>query len=165
MVPIGLRARRADRPPVNSLVPADLRAAHRSHRAACAQASRARPMVALRKDGTTFPAEISLSPVTTATATFTLTVIRDVTEARRLADLARAVVTARQAHDGHDLLDAITTSLHNVGCSLQAAADLPRDTASKGIAEALQHLDDTIRQIRDIAFTTRGQQTARNGAQ
>ena len=72
----------------------------------------------------------------------------------------RAVVTAQQAHDGHDLLDAITTSLHNVGCSLQAAADLPRDTASKGIAEALQHLDDTIRQIRDITFTTRGQQTA-----
>ena len=61
--------------PVESLVPADLQAAHRGHRAAYAQAPRARPMragarlVALRKDETTFPAEISLSPVTTAADT------------------------------------------------------------------------------------------------
>ena len=153
--------------PVESLVPADLQAAHRGHRAAYARAPRARPMgagarlVALRKDGTTFPAEISLSPVATATGTFTLTVIRDVTEARRLADLAdlaRAAVAARQAHDGQELLDSVTTSLYHLGLSLQAAADLPHDAASKGIAEALQHLDDTIRQIRDTAFTIRGPQ-------
>jgi anti-anti-sigma factor len=164
--------------PVESLVPADLRAAHRGHRAAYAQAPRARPMgagarlVALRKDGTTFPAEISLSPVTTATGTFTLTVIRDATEARRLADLAdlsRSAVAAKQAHDGEELLDSITTSLYNVGLSLQPAADLPHAAASEGIAQALQHLDDTIRQIRDIAFTSRDQKThpppaPRNGA-
>ncbi|MGO9216530.1 MAG: PAS domain S-box protein [Streptosporangiaceae bacterium] len=139
--------------PVDSLVPASLRAAHRSHRAAYGRAPRARPMgagarlVALRKDGTTFPVEISLSPVATATATFTLTVIRDVTEARRLADLARAAVTAQQAGDSQDLLDAITTSLCNVGRCLQAAADLPHEMASEGIADALQYLDDTIRRI------------------
>ena len=106
--------------PVELLVPAGLQAAHRGHRAAYARAPRARPMgagtrlVALRKDGTSFPAEISLSPVATATGTFTLTVIRDVTEARKLADLARAAVAARQAHDGQELLDsappACTTS-------------------------------------------------------
>jgi len=151
--------------PIESLVPADLQAAHRGHRAAYAQAPTARPMgagarlVALRKDGTTFPAEISLSPVATATGTFTLTVIRDVTRARKLADLAdlaRAAAAARQAHDGQELLDSITTGLYHVGLSLQAAADLPYDAASHGIAEALQHLDDTIRQIRDTAFTTCG---------
>ena len=43
---------------------------------------------------------------------------------------------ARQAHDGQELLDSITTSLYDVGLSLQAAADLPHDAASKGIAEA-----------------------------
>ena len=154
--------------PVESLLPADLRVAHRGHRAAYARAPRARPMgagarlVALRKDGTTFPAEISLSPVATATGTFALTVIRDVTEARRLADLAdlaRAAAAAQQARDGQELLDAITTSLYHVGLSLQAAADLPHDAASKGIAQALQHLDGTIREIRDTTFTTRGQQT------
>jgi anti-anti-sigma factor len=154
--------------PVESLVPADLQAAHRGHRAAYAQAPTARPMgagarlVALRKDGTTFPAEISLSPVTTATGAFTLTVIRDITEARRLADLAdlaRVAIAARQARIGQELLNSVTTSLYHVGLSLQAAADLPHDAASKSIAEAIRNLDDTIRQIRGNAFTTRDQET------
>ncbi len=95
----------------------------------------------------------------TAPGTFTLTVIRDVTQARNLADLAdlaRATAAARQAHDGRELLDSITTSLYHVGLSLQAAADLPHGAASKGIVEALQHLDDTIREIRDTALTTCG---------
>ena len=149
--------------PVESLVPIGLQAAHRGHQAAYAQAPTARPMgagarlVALRQDGTTFPAEISLSPVATATGAFTLTVIRDVTEARRLADLAdlaRAAVAAKQAHDGQGLLDSVTASLYNVGLSLQAAADLRHDAASKGIAAALRQLDDTVRQIRDTTFAT-----------
>ena len=54
---------------VERLIPADLQAAHRSHRATYAKAPRTRPMadrlVGLRKDATTFPVEISLSPVTT----------------------------------------------------------------------------------------------------
>jgi PAS domain S-box-containing protein len=72
--------------PVESLIPADLRAAHRSHRAGSAQVPQAGPMgaraglVGLREDGTTFPAEISLSPVPTATGRFTLAVVRDITE-------------------------------------------------------------------------------------
>jgi hypothetical protein len=63
-------------------------------------------------------------------------VIRDVTETRRLADLAQAAVTAKQAHDSQELLGPITTSLFDVGRSLQAAAGLPHDAASKSIAEA-----------------------------
>ena len=58
---------------VERLIPADLQAAHRSHRATYAKAPRTRPMadrlVGLRKDATTFPVEISLSPVTTVPAT------------------------------------------------------------------------------------------------
>ena len=95
----------------------------------------------------------------TAAGTFTLAVIRDVTQARKLADLAdlaRAAAAARQAHDGQELLDSVIASLYHVGLSRQAAADLPGGAASQGIAEALQHLDDTIRQIRDTAFTTCG---------
>jgi len=158
--------------PVESLIPADLRAAHRNHRAAYAQAPGARPMgagarlVGLRKDGTTFPVEISLSPVPTATGHFTLAVIRDVTETRRrddLADLARAVV-AEQAHRGQELLDRIASSLFHVGVSLQAAIDLPSDVAKQRIAEALRHLDDTIREIRDHVFTTRSSGAQRHSA-
>ena len=47
--------------------------------------------------------------------------------------------------------------MYNAGLSLQAAADLPHDEVGKVIAAALQHLDDTIRDIRDNAFTTRVQ--------
>ena len=150
--------------PVESLIPTDLRAAHRSHRARYAHAPKARPMgagarlVGLRKDGATFPVEISLSPVPTATGRFTLAVIRDVTETRRredLADLARAAV-AEQAHRGQELLDRIVNSLFQVGVSLQAATDLPSDVARERIGDAIRRLDDTIREIRDHVFAARG---------
>lgn len=54
--------------PVESLIPADLRMAHHSHRADCAQPPETRPagagarLVGLREGGSTFPVEISLSP-------------------------------------------------------------------------------------------------------
>jgi anti-anti-sigma factor len=150
--------------PVESLIPADILEAHRHHRADYAQAPRARPMgagarlIGLRKDGATFPVEISLSPVPTATRHLTLAVIRDVTETRRredLAELARAAVAAEHEHRGQELLDNITTGLYHVGLSLQTAINLPADTARERIAEALRRLDDTIREIRDHAFATR----------
>ena len=80
--------------PVEFLVPADLQDGHRSLRAGYDRAPRTRPMgdqarlVGLRKDGTTFLAQISLSPVRTAAGQFTLAVIRDVTGTRQLEDLA-----------------------------------------------------------------------------
>ena len=106
--------------PVESLVPADLREAHRGYRASYAQAPQARPMaersrlVGLRNDGGTFPVEISLSPVPTATGHFILAVIRDATEMRRrredLAGLARAAA-AEQTNRGKELLDRVVQQL------------------------------------------------------
>ena len=99
----------------------------------------------------------------TATGSFSLTVIRNVTEARRLTDLALVAVPAEQARLGRELLDSITTSLYNVGLSLQAAADLPRDATGQAIAEALGQLGDTIREIRNNAFAISGQRRDRAG--
>ena len=153
---------------VERLIPADLQAAHRSHRATYAKAPRTRPMadrlVGLRKDATTFPVEISLSPVTTVAGHFAFAVIRDVTAARRLQDLidlARSTVTGAQAHGGRELLDTIITRLFQLGLSLQAAIDLPADMVGQRVEEALGHLDDTIREIRDTAFTTPDQSPPR----
>jgi anti-anti-sigma factor len=148
---------------VDSLVPFDVQAAHQGYRAAYNQAPQARPMgerarlAGLRKDGATLPVEISLSPVLTATDNFVLAVIRDATEARRrddLADLARAAVTG-QSRRMQDLLDRVVHRLFQVGLSLQAAADVPGVEARERISEALVLLDDTIREIRDYALTSR----------
>jgi len=146
---------------VERLVPADLQAAHRSHRATYAEAPRTRPMtgrlIGLRKDATTFPVEISLTPVTTAAGHFAFAVIRDAAAARQLEDLidlTRSAVTAEQAQSGREVLDTIINRLFQLGLLLQAAIELPADTVGQRIEEALGHLDDTIREIRDTAFTT-----------
>ena len=150
--------------PVDSLVPADVRAAHHGYRAGYQQAPQARPMAertrlaGLRKDGATLPVEISLSPVPTASENFVLAVIRDATEIRRrtdLADLARDAA-ADQAHITGDLLDRVVHRLFQVGLSLQTAASLPGDVVRERLSDALDQLDDVIHEIRDYAFTSGG---------
>jgi PAS domain S-box-containing protein len=147
---------------VDMLVPSDVRAAHKGYRAGYEQAPLARPMgerarlAGLRKDGATFPVEISLSPVPTATENFVLAVIRDATEARQrddLAGLARRAV-ADQSHLTMDLLDRVVHRLLKVGLSLQSAPTLPGDVARARLTEELDELDDTIHEIRDFAFTS-----------
>ena len=148
--------------PVDSLVPADVRTAHRGYRAGYHQAPQTRLMaerarlVGLRKDGATLPVEISLTPLPTASEHFVLAVIRDATQTRRrndLADLARDAA-ADQAHITSDLLDRVVHHLFQVGLSLQTAADLPGDVVRERLSEALDQLDDVIHEIRDYAFTS-----------
>jgi anti-anti-sigma factor len=143
--------------PVESLIPAGLRAAHRSHRAGYAQAPEARPMgagarlVGLRKDGATFPVEISLSPVPAKAGQLTLAVVRHGAETRRhedLAHIARAAAAAEQAHRGPKPPDTIVSDLLQVSLSLHAASGLPSEVARQRITAAAQHLDDTIRKVR-----------------
>jgi PAS domain S-box-containing protein len=147
--------------PVESLLPADLRAAHARFRAGYLWAPRARPMgagarlVGLRKDGATFPVEISLSPVRTATRHFTLAVVRDVTEIRQrqdLAHLARAALAAVHQTRVRTLLDRVVSSLFDAGLSLQDAAGLPREGARERIASVIATLDATIQDIRSHVF-------------
>lgn len=149
--------------PVETLIPVGLRASHRSHRAAYAQAPAVRPMeggprlVGLRKDGATFPVEIGLSPVPTATGQFTLAVIRDVTAARQrgdLIDLAHAAA-AEQAWSGLELLESVVSNLLTAGLSLQAAVDLSDGVTAQHITDALSRLDDTIHEIQRDAFGAR----------
>ena len=153
---------------VEVLIPADLRSAHVRHRSAYSRAPRTRPMgigerfVGLRKDGSSFPVEISLSPVPTATRHLTLSVVRDGSETQRredLGDLARAAVAAGQAHRAQELLERVTTSIHQVGHSLQAAIDLPAEAARDRIGEALRRLDDTVWELRDHAVAFRNHRT------
>ena len=104
---------------VEMLLPERLRGTHVGHREGYKQEPRLRPMgqgrdlVALRKDGSEFPVEISLSPVQSSTTKFVSSVIRDVTErkrmeeeiiaARREAERANKANSAFLAAASHDL--------------------------------------------------------------
>jgi PAS domain S-box-containing protein len=74
---------------VDVLVPDAKRASHAGHRKDFASAGKTRPMglglelLAQRKDGTKFPVEISLSPVSKESGTHVTAVIRDVTERKQ----------------------------------------------------------------------------------
>lgn len=99
---------------VEVLVPEDGREAHVRARRGYVEDPHARPMGVglelrgLRRDGTAFPVEISLSPIRTGRGLFVVSSIRDVTERRRLRDFGvgslRAAEDERQriARELHD---------------------------------------------------------------
>ena len=89
--------------------------------------------------------------------TITLANRRLDTETAQLEDLAAhvcAAVTAGPDRRAPDLLDTIVTALFHVGLSLQASMELSAEATRPRITEALGHLEEVIRQIRDTAFTS-----------
>lgn len=85
--------------PVERLIPERFRHPHRYHRISYADAPRARPMgvglelAGRRRDGTEFPVDISLAPVTGGDRPLVIAAIRDATE-RRAATAAQAQLAA-----------------------------------------------------------------------
>jgi PAS domain S-box-containing protein len=80
---------------VEMLVPDSYRNQHHQHRENFAQAPKTRRMGAdldlygRRRNGTEFPVEISLSPVSSETGTFVLSAIRDISDRKRIAEELR----------------------------------------------------------------------------
>jgi anti-anti-sigma factor len=67
------------------------------------------------------------------------------------------ITAAQQAHLRK--LDAVITGLSGVGLSLQAALDQPAQPARKRIEDALDDLDDVIRELRGTVLAARGRPT------
>ncbi len=110
---------------VEMLLPAELHHKHISHRAAYSRDPHLRPMgigmdlSARRKDGTTFPVEISLSPVTSATGSFVSSVIRDVSARKKLErDLIAARAEAERANKANSAF--LAAASHDLRQPVQA---------------------------------------------
>ena len=110
---------------------------------------------ALRKDGTTFPAEISLSLLATKAGEFTMAMFREVTENRR-EDPALVTATANpdRALEFHD---SVVNGLFEVGLALQAAAESPAPLVRQRVLDAAVRLDETIGEIREYVLAARTQ--------
>ncbi len=82
---------------IEILVPERYRPQHHHHRRDFAETPKTRRMGAdldlygRRRNGSEFPVEISLSPVTTANGTFVLSAIRDISDRKRIAEELRRV--------------------------------------------------------------------------
>jgi PAS domain S-box-containing protein len=164
--------------PVERLVPERFRHEHRRHRSVYAKDPHTRPMGAgrllfgLRKDGTEFPAEISLSSIQTETGALTMTAIRDVAarlraEAHAQEELHRraivaAMLTAEEAersriatelHD--DTVQVLTASL--LMLDRIAEAVLPYGDADVGslIARARTTVEEATERTRRLTFELR----------
>ncbi|HUO48962.1 MAG TPA: PAS domain S-box protein, partial [Acidimicrobiales bacterium] len=92
--------------PIEALVPERFRHGHRQHRGAYSESPQARPMGAgldlcgRRHDGTEFPVDISLAPLSTASGGRVVAAIRDATERRALtAGMAQLAAVVRSSPD------------------------------------------------------------------
>lgn len=88
---------------VDTLVPPDARSAHSAHRLSYASQPRTRLMgsgldlMACRRDGTTFPVDVSLSPLEAGGDSWVTAFVRDVSEAKRSAARSSAIAELTQA--------------------------------------------------------------------
>ena len=157
---------------VEMLVPHRLREGHEGHRGSYGRAPATRPMgmglelLGLRKDGTEFPLEISLSPVRSGNSTFTIAIVRDSSERRRLQieeqALRTVLDTEQERHRiGMDLHDGIMQDIYAVTLGLELAhEDIDADptVAKTAVGRSIDQLHDVIRDIRSYIFDLRPRQ-------
>ena len=113
--------------PVEKLLPARFRGRHVTHRSQYAGSVRVRPMgigldlFALRKDGSEFPVEISLSPIEQGDEVIIAAAIRDVTDRMRVErEIREAKAAADRANLGKSRF--LATASHDLRQPLQALA-------------------------------------------
>lgn len=122
---------------IERLVPAPLASHHRQHRTGYFTAPRPRPMghglelVGARKDGTTFPIEVSLNHVPTAEGGRAIAFVTDISERVR---------TAAALRTSHERLERRTQQLSRLATDLTLAEQHAREQLAKTLHDGLQQL-------------------------
>lgn len=161
---------------VEMLMPERLRDAHVDNRTDYAAKPTRRPMglgldlLGLRKDGSEFPLEISLSPVASGGRTFTIATVRDVTERHRLEDEREAMRTILDTEQeryriGMDLHDGIMQDIYAATLGLDMAyedIDQAPLEAKTSVGHSIEQLQGVIRDIRSYIFDLRPRQFTGN---
>jgi PAS domain S-box-containing protein len=149
--------------PIEALVPPELRHGHEAHRQGYAADPRTRPMGsgldlrAARRDGSTFPVEIALSPIDVDGRRHVVAIVRDITDRRqaeRQLQAARAELSVLEDREriARDLHDTVIQRLFAAGMSLQAAAAQSSPEVQHRVGGVVDELDTTIREIRQAIF-------------
>ena len=149
--------------PVEMLVPDAVRDIHPGHRAGYVADPRPRPMGAgmelagRRRDGTTFPAEISLSAIDTEEGILVSAAVRDVTERRQAAETAAQLASIIQS--SHDAV--IGKTVDQVITSWNPGAErLYGYTATEVVGHHIEMLipaEDRKRETEAVAAVARGE--------
>lgn len=158
--------------PISMLIPEHLRDAHVKHRTTYQEKPTVRPMglglnlVGLKKDGSEFPIEISLSPVRRGDQVLFTAIVRDVTDRLRLQEermaLEMELEAERERHRiAMDLHDGTIQDMYGVALTLelaQAQVDDERFADAEYVERAADQLRSVILGIRNYIFDLRPRQ-------
>jgi two-component system, cell cycle sensor histidine kinase and response regulator CckA len=149
--------------PVEMLVPDAVRDVHPAHRAGYVREPQPRPMGAgmelagRRRDGTTFPAEISLSAIDTEEGILVYAAVRDVTERRQAAETAAQLASIIQS--SHDAV--VGKTVDQIIISWNPSAERLYGYAAAEVTgrhvEMLIPAEDREREIEAVAAVARGE--------
>ena len=103
-----------------------------------------REVVGMRKDGTTFPMDLSVGEAKLPTGRLFTGIVRDLTERKRLEDRLLQAGEDEQRRIGRDIHDDICQQLAGIGCLLKV---IQQNSASGGVAP--EQLDEIGRLISD----------------